>query len=206
MVIKRSPGGESAGGGRSTSKSTYAVPAWSLTAFCDQPVSSMSKFSARVNSDLVNGSFWLEIRDAEHVDRCSSKCTRVSRVNRPLTSQMFIFQNMLAMVVSEKDIQSRCGCLTGASEPSRAAARFCFLRSDSQPPAMKGFFQPLFGSTLCCQTEKGDLSTLMRQRVWISGSETLFRTFHVFNCHWLPNCNGRGLLKESSFGAYVCLK
>ena len=28
----------------------------------------MSKFSASVNSDLGNGSFWLEIRDAEHVD------------------------------------------------------------------------------------------------------------------------------------------
>ena len=33
MVIQRSPGGEHAGGGRSTWKSTSAVPAWSLTAF-----------------------------------------------------------------------------------------------------------------------------------------------------------------------------
>ena len=31
MVIKRSPGGESGGGGRSTSKTTCVVPAWTLT-------------------------------------------------------------------------------------------------------------------------------------------------------------------------------
>ena len=37
----------------------------------DQPASSMSKFSASVNSDIGNGSFWLEIRGAKHVDRCS---------------------------------------------------------------------------------------------------------------------------------------
>ena len=73
MVIKRSPGGESAGDGRSTSKSTCtcADPAWSLTAFGDRPASGMSKLSASVNSDLRNGSFWLEIPHAEHVDRCS---------------------------------------------------------------------------------------------------------------------------------------
>ena len=67
----------SAGGGQSTSKSTCVVPAWTLTAFGDRPASSMSKFSASVNSDLGNGSFWVEIRDAEHVDRCSRKYTRV---------------------------------------------------------------------------------------------------------------------------------
>ena len=37
----------------------------------------MSKFSASVNSDLGNGSFGVEIGDAEHVDRCSWKYTRV---------------------------------------------------------------------------------------------------------------------------------
>ena len=47
MVIKRSLGGESA--------------------FDDRPASSMSKFSTAVNSDLGNGSFWVEIRDAKHV-------------------------------------------------------------------------------------------------------------------------------------------
>ena len=77
MVIKISPGGESAGGGRSTSKSTFVVLAWTLTAFGDRPASSMSKFSASVNSDLGNGSYWVEIRDAGHVDRCSWKYTRV---------------------------------------------------------------------------------------------------------------------------------
>ena len=77
MVIKRSPGGESAGGGQSTLKSTSAVPAWSLTAFGDRPACNMSKLSAGVNSDLGNSSFWLEIRDAEHEDQCSWKCKRV---------------------------------------------------------------------------------------------------------------------------------
>ena len=37
----------------------------------------MSKFSASVNSELADGSFWVEIRDAEHVDRCSWKYTQV---------------------------------------------------------------------------------------------------------------------------------
>ena len=60
--------GESVGGGQSTSKSTCEF----RPAFGDRPASSsMSKFSASVNSDLGNGSFWVEIRDAEHVDRCS---------------------------------------------------------------------------------------------------------------------------------------
>ena len=53
---------------------------WSLggeSAFGDRPASSMSKFCAAVNSDLGNGSFGVEIRDAKHVDRCSSISTRV---------------------------------------------------------------------------------------------------------------------------------
>ena len=44
---------------------------WSLggeSAFGDRPASCMSKFSAAVNSDLGNGSFWVQIRDAKHVD------------------------------------------------------------------------------------------------------------------------------------------
>ena len=99
MVITRSPGGESAGGGRSTSKPTCVVLAWTLlTAFGDRPSSCMSKFSASVNSDLGNGSFWVEIRDAEHVDRCSWKCTQVDRINCswPLTSRdVYFFQKCL---------------------------------------------------------------------------------------------------------------
>ena len=94
-------GGESAGDGRSSSKSTCQVPAWSLTAFGDRPASGMSKFSASVNSDLGNGSFWLEIPHAEHVDRCSWDMREFDRINWPLTSEMFTFLNMLAMVVSE---------------------------------------------------------------------------------------------------------
>ena len=52
MVIKRTPGGESAGGGRSTSKSTCEVPAWTLTVVGDWPASTVYKFSASVSSDL----------------------------------------------------------------------------------------------------------------------------------------------------------
>ena len=44
MVIERSPGGQAAGGGQSTSKSTCEVPAWTaLTAFGDRSASRMSK-------------------------------------------------------------------------------------------------------------------------------------------------------------------
>ena len=49
MVIKRCRGG--VGGGRSTSKSTCEVPAWTLTAFGDRSGSSMSKIEAGLNSD-----------------------------------------------------------------------------------------------------------------------------------------------------------
>ena len=43
MVIKRPPCGESAGGGRSTSKSTCVVAAWTLTEFGNRSAPSMSK-------------------------------------------------------------------------------------------------------------------------------------------------------------------
>ena len=46
------------------------------SAFGDRPASSMSKYSAAVNSDLGNGSFGVEIRDAKHVDQCSSISTQ----------------------------------------------------------------------------------------------------------------------------------
>ena len=104
MVIKRFPGGESAGGGRSTSKSTCVVPAWALTAFGDRPASSISKFSASVNSvsDLGNGSFCVEIGDAEPVDRCRWKYTRVWSYQLTIWPQeMFTFWICFAMVVSE---------------------------------------------------------------------------------------------------------
>ena len=65
----------------------------------------------------------------------------------------------------------------------------------------KAFFQPLFG---LLSNWKGDLSTLMRNRVWISGSETLFRPFHVFIFYWLLHGNGRGQLKEYAFPFGLC--
>ena len=34
------------------------------SAFSNRPESSMLKFSASMNSDIRNGSFWIEIRDA----------------------------------------------------------------------------------------------------------------------------------------------
>ena len=39
-----------------------------------------------MNSDLGNGSFWVKIRVAENVDRCSWKCTRVC--SHQLTSDL----------------------------------------------------------------------------------------------------------------------
>ena len=74
MVFKRSPGGESAGGGRSTSKSTCVVPAWTRTAFGDWSACiQYVQVEPGLNLDLGNGSFWVEIRDAKHVDRSTHK-------------------------------------------------------------------------------------------------------------------------------------
>ena len=85
----------SAGGRRSTSKSTCVVPAWTLTAFGNRSASSLSKFSDRENSDLGNGSFWVKIHDSEHVDRCSWNIREFDRINRPLTSEMFTFLEII---------------------------------------------------------------------------------------------------------------
>ena len=64
-----------------------------------------------VNSDLGNGSFWVEIRDAKHVDLLTSGCTcRLTQVkiytgliaSTDLWPQeMFTFLEMLALVESE---------------------------------------------------------------------------------------------------------
>ena len=111
-VIKRSPGGESTDDGRSTSKSTCVVPAWTLTAFGDRPASSMSKFSASVNSDPGNGSFCVKIGDAEHVDRCSCLIYASLIVSTDLWPQeTFTFLETLAMVVSESSFGAYV-CLT----------------------------------------------------------------------------------------------
>ena len=53
MVIKRSPGGESAGGGRSTLKSTRVVPAWTLTAFSGHSRTEHTGHTARLASKLA---------------------------------------------------------------------------------------------------------------------------------------------------------
>ena len=44
----------------------------------------MSKFSASVNSDLGNGSFWVEIGDAEHVDQCTTLAKKI------ITAEIFM--------------------------------------------------------------------------------------------------------------------
>ena len=47
------------------------------SAFGNRSASSLSKCSAGMNSDFGNGSFWVEICDTEHVDRCSWRSTQV---------------------------------------------------------------------------------------------------------------------------------
>ena len=67
-----------------------------VTAFGDRPASSVSKLTASVNSDLGNGSFWLEIPHAEQdVVRCSWNMREFDRINWPLTSEMFTFVTFL---------------------------------------------------------------------------------------------------------------
>ena len=63
-----------------------------------------------VNSDPENGSFWVEIRDANHVDRCCWRSTRFR--SHQLTSDLgdvYFFLEMLAMVVSESSFGA-CVC------------------------------------------------------------------------------------------------
>ena len=69
MMIKRPRGGESAGGGRSTSKSTCVVPAWNSDCIWRSISIQYVQIEPGVNSDLGNGSFWVEIRDAKDVDQ-----------------------------------------------------------------------------------------------------------------------------------------
>ena len=62
-----------------------------------------------VNSDLGNGSFWVEIRDTKLVDRCSWRSTRIhefDRINWRLTSKDVYFFEMLAMGVSESSFSA----------------------------------------------------------------------------------------------------
>ena len=71
---------------------------WSLggeSPFGDRPGSSMSKYSAAVNSDLGNGSFGVEIRDAKHADRWTVQYLHeFDHINWPLTSRdVYFFGN-----------------------------------------------------------------------------------------------------------------
>ena len=91
------------------------------------------------------------------------------------------------------------GCLTGESEPSRAAARFWFIRADAPPTGYERLsFNPYLVRLFVVQLKRRSIN-LMRKRVWISGSETLFRPFHVFIFNWLLHGNGCGQLKEARF-------
>ena len=72
------------------------------SAFGDQPASSMSKFCAGLNSDLVNVSFLDKICDEKDVDPCSSRFNKVS--SHQLTSDLYrrlLFCKCLWMVVFE---------------------------------------------------------------------------------------------------------
>ena len=87
-----------------------------------------------MNSDLGNGSFWVEIRDAKHVDRCSLKDLHVhkfDRINWRLISRdvYSFFWKCLQMVVSESSFHSyvchrkpaglhalRASCYTGLAK------------------------------------------------------------------------------------------
>ena len=106
MVIKRCPGG--AGGGRSTSKSTCEVPAWTLTAFGDRSASSMSKYAWTLTPDMIPfGSKSVTL--SMLIDLLTSRCrsTQVKLYTGLIASidlwpqEMFTFSEMLALVQSE---------------------------------------------------------------------------------------------------------
>ena len=69
-----------------------------------------------VNSDLGNGSFWIDIRDVKHVDLLTSRCTcRSTQVKiytgliastDPGPQEMFTFLEMLAVVESESSFSA----------------------------------------------------------------------------------------------------
>ena len=108
MVIKRCPGG--AGGGRSTSKSTCEVPAWTLTAFGDRSASSMSKQRPAwtLTPEMIpfrSKSVTLSMLINLLTRRCRS--TQVKLYAGLIASidlwpqEMFTFSEMLALVQSE---------------------------------------------------------------------------------------------------------
>ena len=102
------PGGQAAGGGRSTSKSTCEVPAWTLTAFGDWPAPSMSKFSASVNSDLWVWSYQVtsDLRDVYFLDMHTSLALVVSE------SSFCVYVCLRRPAGLHRDERS-CGCHDG---------------------------------------------------------------------------------------------
>ena len=76
MVIKRSPGGEYAGGGRAVNFEIHLCSSGMISDCIWRSISiQYVQIEAGVNSDLGNGSFWVEIHDAQHVDH--SRLTQV---------------------------------------------------------------------------------------------------------------------------------
>ena len=85
-------------------------------AYGDRSASSMSKYSAGVNSEVGNGSLWVKIHDAEHVDQCRWRSTRVW--SHQLTSDLnyvYFFGN--ARIVMYESSFGAC----------RASRTTCFL-------------------------------------------------------------------------------
>ena len=105
MVIKRSPGGQAAGGGQYSE-----IHLWSSGMNADCIWRSISiqhvQIEAGLNSDPGNDSFRDKIRDAKHVDRSTHYSTcRSTQVKIASTDlwprEMFTFSEMLALVESE---------------------------------------------------------------------------------------------------------
>ena len=106
MVIKRSPGGESAGGGRAVNFEIHLCGRGMISDCIWRSISIQNvQIEAGVNSDLGDGSFWVKLRDAKYVHH--SRSTQVKIYTGLIAStdvrpqEMFTFFEMLALVESE---------------------------------------------------------------------------------------------------------
>ena len=91
------------------------------------------------------------------------------------------------------------GCLTGESEPSRAAVRFWFIRLDAPPTGYDSLsFNPYLDRLFVVWLKKRSINPYaekgLNKPVW-----NTIHTFHVFIFYWLPHDNGRDQLKEVIF-------
>ena len=106
MLIKRSPGGEFAGGGRAVNFQIHLCSS-GMISDCIWRLTSIQyvQIEAGVNSDLGNGFFWVEIRDAKHVDHSRSTQMKIYTVLIASTDlwpqEMFTSLEILALVESE---------------------------------------------------------------------------------------------------------